>query len=79
MKASINSQWTTNSMQWPRKAKEHAPSLLKDPFTVDNDLLTPTMKTKRNIAKKHFEAHEEAEIAKMYEERKAWSLAQKIN
>lgn len=38
--------------------------LVKDPFTVENDLLTPTMKTKRNIAKKHFET----QINKMYEE-----------
>lgn len=38
--------------------------LLKDPFTVENDLLTPTMKTKRNVATKRFEA----EIAKLYEE-----------
>jgi len=34
-----------------------------DPFTIENDLLTPTMKLKRNIAKTRFEA----EIAACYE------------
>jgi long-chain acyl-CoA synthetase len=29
--------------------------LTLDPMTVENDLLTPTMKIKRNIAKKHYE------------------------
>ena len=38
--------------------------LLKDPFTVENDLLKQTMKTKRNVAKKYYET----EIIKMYEE-----------
>lgn len=28
--------------------------LLLDPFTIENDILTPTMKIKRNIAKKIF-------------------------
>lgn len=29
--------------------------LLADPFTMDNDILTPTMKLKRNIAKKIYQ------------------------
>jgi len=33
-------------------------------FTVENNLLTPTMKLKRNIAVKHFKEH----IARMYKE-----------
>jgi long-chain acyl-CoA synthetase len=36
--------------------------LTLDPFTIENDTLTPTMKIKRNIAKKFFEK----EIAEMY-------------
>jgi long-chain acyl-CoA synthetase len=33
-----------------------------DPFTIDNDILTPTMKLKRNIAVKKFSA----EIKQLY-------------
>jgi long-chain acyl-CoA synthetase len=36
--------------------------LLIDPFTIENEILTPTMKIKRNIAKKVFEK----EIAELY-------------
>lgn len=38
--------------------------LLWDPFSGDNDLLTPTFKMKRNVATKHFDA----EIQQMYSE-----------
>ena len=34
-----------------------------DPFTIESDILTPTMKLKRNIAKDRFKD----QIAKMYE------------
>jgi len=37
--------------------------LLKDPFTIENDLLTPTMKLKRNIAKLRFKD----QISAMYD------------
>jgi long-chain acyl-CoA synthetase len=34
--------------------KIHHIYLAKDPFTVENDLMTPTFKIKRNIAKERF-------------------------
>ena len=37
--------------------------LVSDPFSVDNDLLTPTFKLKRNIAKNTYKD----KIDKMYE------------
>jgi len=43
--------------------KPKAIHLISDAFTVDNDLLTPTFKLKRNIAKNVFQA----QIDKMYE------------
>jgi len=58
------------------KAKEYALNSLErikaiyltpEPFTVDNDIITPTFKIKRNIAKKVFAE----QIAKMYEETNA--------
>ena len=36
--------------------------LTKEPFTVENDMLTPTFKMKRNVAKKVYQA----EIDEMY-------------
>jgi len=38
-----------NSLETPKEFK-----LFLDPFTVENDLLTPTMKLKRNIARQQF-------------------------
>lgn len=37
--------------------------LIKDPWTVENDYLTPTMKIKRNIARDKLQN----EITKLYE------------
>jgi len=48
-----------NSLEKPKGL-----TLLLDPFTVEGDLLTPTMKLKRNVAKKVFAA----EIEAMYQE-----------
>ena len=39
-----------NSLEKPKQI-----TLLNDPFTVENDLLTPTLKLKRNVAKIRFE------------------------
>lgn len=47
-----------NSLEKPKQI-----CLLSEPFTVESDILTPTMKLKRNVAKKVYEA----EIQKMYE------------
>lgn len=44
-----------NSLEKPKQIK-----LLKDPFTIESDILTPTMKLKRNIAKKMYETDIEA-------------------
>ncbi len=58
------------------KAKENALNSLEkvkaiyvtlEPFSVDNELVTPTFKIKRNIAKKVFAQ----QITKMYEEANA--------
>ena len=38
-----------NGLEKPKQIK-----LLKEPFTVESDLLTPTFKLKRNIAKERF-------------------------
>jgi len=38
--------------------------LTKEPFSVENGLVTPTLKLKRNVAKEYFGA----QIDKMYEE-----------
>jgi len=55
------------------KAKEHSLTSLEkikvvylspEPFTVDNNIVTPTMKTKRNVAKAYFKDA----IDKMYAE-----------
>jgi len=46
----LSDQNKLNSLERPKQFK-----LLFDPFTVESDILTPTMKMKRNIAKKMFE------------------------
>ena len=38
-----------NSLEKPKQLK-----LLKDPFSQENNLITPTMKLKRNVAKVYF-------------------------
>ena len=47
-----------NGLEKPRQLQ-----LLKDPFTVESDVLTPTMKLKRNVAKKMYEET----LLKLYE------------
>ena len=47
-----------NSLEKPKQL-----FLVKDMWTIESDMLTPTMKTKRNIAKQRYLA----EIAAMYE------------
>ena len=46
-----------NSLEKPKQI-----TLLMDPFTIESDLLTPTMKLKRNIAREQFKE----QISKMY-------------
>lgn len=46
-----------NSLEKPKNF-----TLLVDPFTIENDLLTPTMKLKRNIAVQMFKT----DIDRMY-------------
>lgn len=40
-----------NSLEKPKRI-----FLTKEPFSVENDMLTPTFKMKRNVAKKVYEA-----------------------
>ena len=46
-----------NSLEKPKQI-----TLLSEPFTIENDILTPTIKLKRNIAKNKFQK----EIDAMY-------------
>jgi len=48
-----------NSLEKPKQLR-----LLRNAFTTENDMLTPTMKLKRNIAKQRYAE----EVGKMYEE-----------
>jgi len=48
-----------NSLERPKKIY-----LTADPFSVQNDIITPTFKLKRNIAKKVYDK----EIKAMYDE-----------
>lgn len=48
-----------NSLEKPKQMK-----LIADPFSVENDILTPTFKLKRNIIKKTFASEIEAMYAK---------------
>jgi len=47
-----------NSLEKPKQMM-----LLKDPWTIEDDILTPTLKMKRNIAKKRYES----DITRMYD------------
>lgn len=48
-----------NSLEKPKQIL-----LIKDPFTIESDILTPTFKLKRNIAKKMYQE----DIDRMYAE-----------
>jgi len=49
---------------FPGYAKVRRVTLTLEPWTIDNGLLTPTMKTKRNRVLEHYAA----EVKKMYQE-----------
>jgi len=57
-----------NSLEKPKQI-----TLLLDPFTVESDILTPTMKIKRNIAKAMFSE----QINKMYSSTKTMEYSKK--
>jgi len=46
---------------FPGYAQIHAVYLTCEPWTIENELLTPTLKIKRNVMEKHF-AHEISEL-----------------
>lgn len=56
MKIHKENNW--NSLEKPKQIK-----LIKDMWTIESDMLTPTMKTKRNIAKTRYSE----DIVAMYE------------
>jgi long-chain acyl-CoA synthetase len=57
-----------NSLEKPKQI-----TLLSEPFTTESDLLTPTMKLKRNIAKKMFQE----QIDSMYEDKNLMAPSKK--
>lgn len=54
----LGKEFGLNGLEKPKGIK-----LLKDPFSIENGLLTPTMKFKRNVAKKQFNE----DIIQLYE------------
>ena len=49
-----------NSLEKPKKIL-----LVKEPFSVENDMLTPTFKMKRNVAKKVYQSQIDEMYAKL--------------
>ena len=61
----ISAKKGLNSLERPK-----AITLVREPFTVENNILTPTFKLKRNVAKVHFKK----EIDAMYERLASFEL-----
>lgn len=50
--ADLNRLVAENKLSSLEKVKQV--HMIEDPFTIESDLLTPTMKLKRHVANKHF-------------------------